>query len=152
MSSRSNLNGGDNRWLNNPRKERDKAALWRARLDVVWRDVKEDIELSIVSGYYREGGKAPSKDDIVSAYGVSEVTALKVLKMLEDDGIVEKIKGSKGRIVKLGVREMLGKYHQALMIRRLGDIINVAIRCGISKDTLIAYLVSSYDKRKSGGR
>jgi len=154
MSFKSNMSNEDRemRELIKKRKEPADLAIWRTRLDVLWRIAKEDIELRIVSGYYREGGKAPSKDDIVRIYEVSEVTALKVLKVMEDEGIIEKIRGKNGRIIKPQARQMLYDYHFSLLNKRLGDIVSTSIRCGLDKNTVIKLLVSNFDKRKSGSR
>ena len=60
--------------------------------------ITNDIIRQIKSGTIKQGEKVPSENTIIKKYNVSNVTARKVLSVLEQRGIIKRIKG-KGSIV-----------------------------------------------------
>jgi len=122
--------------------------LWRLRLDIVWQSIKEDIEFDIIAGRYQEGQKAPSSSNIMDVYKVSSLTANKVLRALEDEGVVKKTRGARGRTINPRAKRMLIDKHMYTLRRRVVDIAEVAFRCGIPKETIIKYFVIAYEKRQ----
>ena len=60
--------------------------------------ITDDIIRQIKSGAIKQGEKVPSENTIIKKYNVSNVTARKVLSVLEQKGIIKRIKG-KGSIV-----------------------------------------------------
>ena len=63
-----------------------------------YKNISDDIIRQIKSGAIKQGEKVPSENAIIAKYNVSNVTARKVLSVLEQRGIVKRIKG-KGTIV-----------------------------------------------------
>ncbi len=55
--------------------------------------IKEEILDCIKSKEFRPGDRLPSEADIIEKYGVSRITAIRVLKELESDGIVYRVHG-----------------------------------------------------------
>lgn len=56
---------------------------------LVYKEIKEKIE----DGYYKEGTKLPSDDELKDAHGVSLITLKKALGMLKEEGYLKRIPG-----------------------------------------------------------
>ena len=60
--------------------------------------VSSIIQNKIVSGQYGPGDKLPTEDELVEYYGVSKITIRGALSLLENDGLIHRIRG-KGTFV-----------------------------------------------------
>ena len=78
----------------------------------VWLDVKENIELKIITGEYKPGDQIPPIRKMASLYNIGVTTAQKVMDDLYQEGIVSKKRGV-GFFVKPYVRERLYKKHKS---------------------------------------
>lgn len=78
----------------------------------VWLDVKEDIELKIISGEYKPGDQIPPIRKMASIYNIGVTTAQKVMDDLYHEGTVTRKRGV-GFFVKPYVKERLYRKHKA---------------------------------------
>lgn len=109
----------------------------------VWRDVKHDIEMKIISGAFAAGERIPSTRRIAEYYSVGLSTVQKVLNALESDGIIEPQRGI-GYFVKPYIREkLIASKKQALEIA----IVNALSEAEILNVDLVA-IVEKYKKMK----
>jgi len=72
----------------------------------IYRQIMDSIVASILDGSYPEGELIPSVRQLAQAYGVSTLTAAKVLQELARDGLIEKRRGI-GFEVRAGHRKKL---------------------------------------------
>jgi GntR family transcriptional regulator len=84
----------------------DKKAKWKDD-QPIYRQIMDSIVASIIDGTYPEGELIPSVRQLSADYGVSTLTAAKVLTELARDGLIEKRRGI-GFEVKAGYRKKLG--------------------------------------------
>ena len=54
-----------------------------------WRQVYAVMEEQIADGTYPPGGRLPSVVDVCAQFGISQMTARKVLQKLRDEGLAE---------------------------------------------------------------
>ena len=76
----------------------------------LWQEIKQKIEIKIISSELKSGDKAPSVDKITKEYGVARITAAIALKKLCEEGIIMK-KSSTGYYVKPYVATKLKVNH-----------------------------------------
>ena len=57
------------------------------------RQVAGELRRRIQSGEIPPGGKLPSINDLMAAYGIARNTAAKALKILRDEGLIETVRG-----------------------------------------------------------
>ena len=65
---------------------------------IMYEQICRDITDGIVSGEYGKRDLLPSEKELAEQYGVSRVTAAKAMKLLADQGIIERVRG-KGSFV-----------------------------------------------------
>lgn len=64
----------------------------------LYHQVYQALLLQISSGHYSVGSQLPTEDELARSFGVSKITIRNALKLLEDEGIVQRIPG-KGTFV-----------------------------------------------------
>jgi GntR family transcriptional regulator len=72
----------------------------------IYRQIMDSIVAAIMDGIYPEGELIPSVRQLAAEFGVSTLTAAKVLQELARDGLIEKRRGI-GFEVKAGLRKKL---------------------------------------------
>lgn len=86
----------------------------QAHSNVIWTDIKKQIELAIINGTYKNASRLPSIDQVAEFYSCGRSTAKKVLDEMYNEGIITKQRGV-GYFVKPYVKEkLLNKYYQRL--------------------------------------
>lgn len=78
-------------------------------------DIKRDIEYSIIRGKYNKNYKLPSINNIIEMYHCSKGTAVKVIDMMEAEGIIVKKKGIGCFLVPQKNVELFNKYKSKAM-------------------------------------
>jgi GntR family transcriptional regulator len=72
------------------------------------------IEEDIANHHYQKGGRLPSEQELVQAYGISRVTVRQTMKHLADNGVVVRRQGLgtfvKNTVVKTTIDELVGFY------------------------------------------
>lgn len=58
--------------------------------DLLYRQVYENLLAEIRSGAYKPGARLPNHEDLATSYGVSLVTVKEALRLLEDDGLIQR--------------------------------------------------------------
>ena len=76
----------------------------------VWQEIKQLIEIKIITSELKSTNRMPSVDQISEDYGVARKTAAKVLKSLCEEGIIMN-QGKKGYYVKPFVATKLKLNH-----------------------------------------
>lgn len=101
----------------------------------VWLDVKEDIELKIITGEYKSGDQIPPIRKLASIYNVGVTTAQKVMDDLYQEGTVLRKRGV-GFFVKPYVKERLYKKHKSEFEKMLLKTIEYAYRLNINESEM----------------
>lgn len=91
----------------------------------VWLDVKNDIEVKVITGYYQAGERIPPIRKIAEVYGIGINTAQKVLDVLCKENTIYKKRGI-GYFVKPFVKEDLCNKHQMKLEKMIRDTIDYA--------------------------
>lgn len=99
----------------------------------VWKALKDDIEVQIITGVYKGGDKLPSVVELMNMYNVSRGTVQKALKALNEEETVIS-RGTKGVFVMPFVRELLLRKHRDELRKRYSDIVDEAMRIGLPID------------------
>ena len=77
------------------------------RLGLLHRQIAQELKSDIEAGAYADGDPFPSETALVDHYGVSRVTIRSALRLLQEEGLIERIRGS-GTVVRSNVhRKML---------------------------------------------
>lgn len=101
----------------------------------VWLDVKEDIELKIISEEYKAGDQIPPIRKMAAIYNIGATTAQKVMEELYQDDIVVKKRGV-GFFVKPYVKERLYRKHKAEFEKMLLKTIQYATQLNITDEEM----------------
>lgn len=100
-----------------------------------WEQVKEDIELKIISGVYVGTERLPSSSEFKEIYGVGKSTTDRALKELENDGIISVRRGI-GSFVKPLKRELLREKYLKELHEIEDRMIRLSLMLGIDERTL----------------
>jgi GntR family transcriptional regulator len=92
------------------------------RFGLLHRQIAQELRCDIEAGTYADGDPFPSETALVDHYGVSRVTIRSALKLLQQEGLIERLQGS-GTVVHSKVhRKMLASivdfHREALMLGR----------------------------------
>jgi GntR family transcriptional regulator len=71
----------------------------RPRLGLLHRQIARDLKSEIDAGVYADGDPFPSEAALVAHYGVSRVTIRSALRLLDQEGLINRIRGS-GTVVR----------------------------------------------------
>lgn len=102
----------------------------------VWKSLKNDIEMQIITGVYKGGDRLPSVVELMSTYGVSRGTVQKTLSALNNENIIIS-RGVKGIFVMPFVRDILFNKHKNDLRERYEAIVKEAQALGINVSDLI---------------
>lgn len=101
--------------------------------NIVWLDVKWDIETKIISGEYTGGSKIPTIVELIEKYNIGKTTAQKIITALYNEGIIVKKVGI-GCFVKPFVRQKLFEQHEKILQEQATNIIKEALILGLNKE------------------
>jgi DNA-binding LacI/PurR family transcriptional regulator len=83
-------------------------------------EIANTLREEVLSGRYGTDGRMPSEAQLVKRFGVSRPTVAKALRVLSDEGLIERRTGS-GSFVKPGGKQSNGSSWLALLVPDLGN-------------------------------
>jgi GntR family transcriptional regulator len=109
--------------------------------------VAERLAGEIADGGLAEGARVPSTNELAAFYRINPATAAKGIKVLADDGLLEKRRGI-GMFVATGARQRLLARRRAEFTKRYVEpLLTEATRLGINSDELIALIKDTSSER-----
>lgn len=108
--------------------------------------IAEGIEDAILSGAFREESQIPSITDFSVNYRINPATALKGINILVEEGIIYKKRGVGMFVADGAVKQLKGKRKEEFFDNFIKNLVEEAIRLGISKDEVITLLERGYVK------
>jgi GntR family transcriptional regulator len=120
-----------------------------AGLDVggpLFAQVAERLAGEIADGGLAEGARVPSTNELAAFYRINPATAAKGIKVLADDGLLEKQRGI-GMFVATGARQrLLARRRAEFTERYMEPLLTEATRLGIDHDELIALIKDTSER------
>jgi DNA-binding transcriptional regulator YhcF (GntR family) len=109
--------------------------------------VAERLAGEIADGGLAEGARVPSTNELAAFYRINPATAAKGIKLLADDGLLEKRRGI-GMFVATGARQrLLARRRAEFTERYMEPLLTEATRLGINSDELIALIKDTSSER-----
>ena len=109
--------------------------------------VAERLAGEIADGCLAEGARVPSTNELAAFYRINPATAAKGIKVLADDGLLEKRRGI-GMFIATGARQRLLARRRAEFTKRyMEPLLTEATRLGIDSDELIALIKDTSSER-----
>jgi DNA-binding transcriptional regulator YhcF (GntR family) len=109
--------------------------------------VAERLAGEIADGGLAEGARVPSTNELAAFYRINPATAAKGIKVLADDGLLEKRRGI-GMFVATGARQrLLARRRAEFTERYMEPLLTEATRLGIDSDELIALIKDTSSER-----
>lgn len=109
--------------------------------------VAERLADEIADGTLAEGDRVPSTNELAAFYRINPATAAKGIKVLADDGLLEKRRGI-GMFVATGARQrLLARRRAEFTERYMEPLLTEATRLGIDSDELIALIKDTSSER-----
>jgi DNA-binding transcriptional regulator YhcF (GntR family) len=102
---------------------------------IKWQDVKQQIEIDIISGKLRAGDRVPSLSQMTERYAVSKSTAQKALGALSDSGTIFP-KPNIGYYVNPCTAEQLKDTYKRLILDQLESVLALATAISFDKKDL----------------
>ena len=110
--------------------------------------VAERLAGEIADGGLAEGARVPSTNELAAFYRINPATAAKGIKVLADDGLLEKRRGI-GMFVATGARQrLLARRRAEFTERYVEPLLTEATRLGIDSDELIALIKDTSNERE----
>ena len=108
--------------------------------------VAERLAGEIADGGLAEGARVPSTNELAAFYRINPATAAKGIKVLADDGLLEKQRGI-GMFVATGARQrLLARRRAEFTERYMEPLLTEATRLGIDHDELIALIKDTSER------
>lgn len=104
--------------------------------EAAWLDVKNDIELKIISGVYSAGDRIPPIRKIAAIYNIGTTTAAKALGHLCQDGTIYKRRGV-GYFVKPYTKDRLCTEHKKNLEKIIINVFDYADLLGVDVMVII---------------
>lgn len=108
--------------------------------------IAEGIEDAILSGAFKEESQIPSITDFSVNYRINPATALKGINILVEEGIIYKKRGVGMFVTRGAVEQLKGKRKEEFFDNFIKNLVEEAMRLGISKDEIILLLERGYVK------
>ena len=109
--------------------------------------VAERLAGEIADGGLAEGARVPSTNELAAFYRINPATAAKGIKVLADDGLLEKRRGI-GMFIATGARQrLLARRRAEFTERYMEPLLTEATRLGIDSDELIALIKDTSSER-----
>ena len=109
--------------------------------------VAERLAGEIADGCLAEGARVPSTNELAAFYRINPATAAKGIKVLADDGLLEKRRGI-GMFIATGARQRLLARRRAEFTKRyMEPLLTEATRLGIDSDELMALFKDTSSER-----
>ncbi|MGD9676161.1 MAG: GntR family transcriptional regulator [Candidatus Bipolaricaulia bacterium] len=95
--------------------------------DLLYRQVYDRLLAEIRSGAYKPGARLPNHENLAAAYGVSLVTVKEALRLLEDDGLIQRWP-KRGTFVAADLLEKIGGNLSGFAADIARDLPNITVR------------------------
>lgn len=106
----------------------------------IYMQIREKIEDQIVNNQLKEGGQAPSTNQLVAFYKINHATVSKGVNQLVDEGILYKKRGI-GMFVAEGARNtLIQKRKDAFVDDYIVGLVLEAEKLGINEDEIVEYI------------
>ncbi|CUO66858.1 GntR family transcriptional regulator [Clostridium paraputrificum] len=102
----------------------------------VYEQIKEKFIELIINNALREGDKLPSVRELASMLTVNPNTISKAYSRLEDEGMIETLKG-KGTFVRAGAKELVLDYNYDILMKKIKDVLESAKSLNIKFNVLV---------------
>ncbi len=103
--------------------------------NIIWVDIKKEIEYAIINGTYKSASKMPSISEVSDKYSCGKSTAQKVLEEMFNDGIITKTKGV-GYFVKPYAKDILFEKYMNILQSELNQSIQTSLLLGLKEEQL----------------
>lgn len=117
-----------------------------ANMETAWLNVKNDIELKIISGEYSAGDRIPPVRKIATIYSIGTTTAAKVLEHLYQEGTIYKRRGV-GYFVKPYTKDRLCIEHKKNLEKIITDSFAYADALGVDMMVIVSQIYKVKDKK-----
>lgn len=102
----------------------------------IYEQIKEKFNELILNNALREGDKLPSVRELASMLTVNPNTISKAYSHLEDEGLIETLKG-KGTFVKSGAKEIVLAYNYEMLMKKIKEVLESAKTLNINFNVLV---------------
>lgn len=102
----------------------------------IYEQIKEKFIELIINNALREGDKLPSVRELASMLTVNPNTISKAYSRLEDEGMIETLKG-KGTFVRSGAKELVLAYNYDILMKKIKDVLESAKSLNIKFNVLV---------------
>ena len=102
----------------------------------IYEQIKDKFIELIISNALREGDKLPSVRELASMLTVNPNTISKAYSRLEDEGMIETLKG-KGTFVRVGAKELVLAYNYEMLMNKIKDVLESAKNLNIKFNALV---------------
>ena len=102
----------------------------------VYEQIKEKFIELIINNALREGDKLPSVRELASMLIVNPNTISKAYSRLEDEGMIETLKG-KRTFVRAGAKELVLAYNYDILMKKIKDVLESAKSLNIKFNVLV---------------
>jgi len=110
----------------------------------IWKGIKKDIELGIITGAYETGNRFPSISQVAEMYGIGSTTAQKVLDMLCSENIIYKRQGV-GYFLKPFVKDRLLVFHMKQLYGMYAETAKYSKQLGVGLDKACRILTDMWN-------
>ncbi|MFR3911346.1 MAG: GntR family transcriptional regulator [Clostridium paraputrificum] len=102
----------------------------------IYEQIKDKFIELIINNALREGDKLPSVRELASMLTVNPNTISKAYNKLEDEGMIETLKG-KGTFVRVGAKELVLAYNYEMLMNKIKDELESAKNLNIKFNALV---------------
>lgn len=102
----------------------------------IYEQIREKFIELIINNALREGDKLPSVRELASMLTVNPNTISKAYSRLEDEGMIETLKG-KGTFVRVGAKELVLAYNYEMLMNKIKDVLELAKNSNIKFNALV---------------
>ena len=102
----------------------------------IYEQIREKFIELIINNALREGDKLPSVRELASMLTVNPNTISKAYNKLEDEGMIETLKG-KGTFVRVGAKELVLAYNYEMLMNKIKDVLESAKNLNIKFNALV---------------
>ena len=102
----------------------------------IYEQIREKFIELIINNALREGDKLPSVRELASMLTVNPNTISKAYSRLEDEGMIETLKG-KGTFVRVGAKELVLAYNYDILMKKIKDVLESAKSLNIKFNVLV---------------
>lgn len=102
----------------------------------IYEQIREKFIELIINNALREGDKLPSVRELASMLTVNPNTISKAYSRLEDEGMIETLKG-KGTFVRAGAKELVLAYNYDILMKKIKDVLESAKSLNIKFNALV---------------